>query len=33
MGQAGRRRVEELFAMEPFVEAYEALYSSLIEPR
>lgn len=32
MGQAGRRRVEELFAMEPFIGAYEALYSELVGP-
>jgi glycosyltransferase involved in cell wall biosynthesis len=29
MGRAGRRRVEEVFAMEPFVREYEQLYASL----
>jgi hypothetical protein len=30
MGRAGRRRVEELFAMAPFVRSYEDLYRSLL---
>lgn len=30
MGRAGRRRVEELFAMEPFVRGYEAVYAGLL---
>jgi glycosyltransferase involved in cell wall biosynthesis len=30
MGQAGRRRVEQLFAMEPFLQAHEAVLDSLV---
>ena len=30
MGEAGRRRVEELFAMEPFVRGYEAVFAELL---
>lgn len=30
MGRAGRRRVEELFAMEPFVRGYEAVYAEVL---
>ena len=30
MGRAGRRRVEALFAMQPFVRRYEELYASLV---
>jgi glycosyltransferase involved in cell wall biosynthesis len=30
MGRAGRRRVEELFALEPFVRGYEAVYAGLL---
>ena len=32
MGQAGRRRVEEVFAMDPFVSSYETLFASLAAP-
>jgi glycosyltransferase involved in cell wall biosynthesis len=31
MGRAGRQRVVEQFAMEPFVQGYEDLYHSLVE--
>lgn len=30
MGRAGRRRVEELFTMEPFVRGYEAVYAEVL---
>jgi glycosyltransferase involved in cell wall biosynthesis len=31
MGVAGRRRVKEVFAMEPFVRGYEAVYAELLQ--
>jgi glycosyltransferase involved in cell wall biosynthesis len=30
MGEAGRRRVEQVFAMDPFVRGYEAVYADLL---